>query len=371
MQAVKIVQIVPALEIGGLERVVINLAEKINSKNYNVVICCLEGKGDLRAEAERKGIRVISADKRPGKDFLLPLRLASILKNENARIVHTHNSGPLLYGTLAAKIAQIPVVINTKHGRERRVKNNLICRLNDRIVTISEDAKKELLKVVKLRIDKVEVIYNGIDERSYSKGKNTISEIKKGLKIAHSDLVVGTIGRLSPEKDHFTLLLAFSELSRASDNVKLIVVGDGLLRRDLEAKCSELGIKDKVKFLGFRDDIAEMLSIFDVFVLSSVTEGISLTLLEAMAAGKTVVATNVGGNPEVVEDGVTGFLVPPQNPEKLAETINNLLKNRGLSQKMGEAGRNHIKENFTLERMVKEYETLYERLLNEKNLTYH
>ena len=358
---INVMQVVLSLEYGGLEKVVINLAERLDREKFHTSICCLDKLGELAEEAKEKGIKVVMVKRRPGIDFFLPFRLAHILKKERVNLLHTHNMGPLFYGSLAAWLARVPIVLNTRHGRERKIGSQWIWRLNNEIITISEDAKKELSISNRINSEKIRVIYNGIETKQYIT-KTNIYKVKKVLNI-NSTLVIGTVARLSPEKDQFTLLEAFSKIAQMVDSVKLVIVGDGILRQELERRSKSLGIKDKVLFLGFRQNISEILSIFDVFVLSSLTEGIPLTLLEAMAAGKPVVATNVGGNPEVVVDGETGFLVPPKNPEKMAEAIITLLKNEELAMKMGEAGRKRVEEKFSLERMVREYEEIYRNLL--------
>jgi glycosyltransferase involved in cell wall biosynthesis len=163
------------------------------------------------------------------------------------------------------------------------------------------------------------------------------------------------VARLAPEKDIGTLIRAFQILVPKFSDVELVVVGDGVERKKLEA----LALGANVRFLGSRDDIPELMRSFDVFVLASLTEGISLTLLEAMAASKPIVATNVGGNPEVVVDGVTGFLVPSQDPQAMADKILLLLNDPQLAQRMGIAGRRRVEQNFSLERMTDEYEKVY------------
>ena len=356
---INVIQIVLSLECGGLEKMVIDLASRLNNEKFNNIICCLDNFGNLADQARDKNIEVIMVKRRPGADFLLPLRLAYILKKKKANIVHTHNPTPLFYGTLAAWLARVPVLINTRHGRERRIRKRFIWAMNDGIVAISEDAKRELIKSNKLNSEKIRIIYNGTDIDRYSCKKNG-SIIKKSLNISPSDFIVGTVARLSPEKDQITLLKAFSKIVELGYAVKLVIAGDGVLRVELENFCKDLNIADNVLFLGFREDIPEIVNIFDVFVLSSVTEGISLTLLEAMAEKKPIVATNVGGNPEVVIDGLTGFLVPSKNPDAMSEAVIKLLLDKELAARMGEEGGGRVEKKFSLSRMSTEYGKLYE-----------
>jgi len=366
---INICHVVFSLDFGGLEKVVIDLAEGVDKKKYRVVICCLDKLGDLAKEAESKGIKVIFVSRKAGLDFGLPFRLSRVFKKENVSIVHSHNFAPMLYSTLGAKLAKVSFVLNTIHGREKKVRHNriwsMVWKLNDFIVTISNDARNEFLKYAKVDSGRIKVIHNGIDISKFV-NNNDCNDLKAKLGISASDYVIGTVSRLSLEKDQFTLLDTFERITENLSNVKLLIVGDGKSRGELEDYSRRLRIEGKVLFLGFRNDIAEILSIMDIFVLTSLTEGISVSLLEAMAASKPVVATNVGGNAEVIEDGKTGFLVRPKNPEKIAENIIALLKNRSLSTQMGKKGKERVTENFSLKRMISEYESLYKKCPNKQ-----
>ena len=354
----KIMQVVLSLECGGLEKLVIGLSSELNKKGFKASILCLDKRGELAKEAESKGIKVLSMGKKPGFDFLLPFRLANVLRKEKIDFVHTHNFGPLIYGGLAARMAGIHA-INTRHGREEKKASSCIWNLNRKIIAISEDARRELLRHNKIPSCKVRVIYNGISINSKINVNKAVNK-RQELGLNPSDLVVGNVARLSEEKDHFTLIEAFFKVNKEMENTMLVIAGDGQLKDSLRLKVKSLKLEDKVLFLGFRDDAQELMYIFDVFTLSSTTEGVSLTLLEAMASEKPVVATNVGGNPEVVTDGVTGFLVPPKEPERMAEAIIRILSDRDMAKRMGEAGRKRVEEKFSLERMVKEYQEIYE-----------
>lgn len=360
-----VMQIVQSLECGGLEKMVISLAERLNKKSSCASICCLDKTGELAQEAEYKNIKVIAVRKKPGIDLPLVIKLAGIFRREKINVVHTHNLGPLFYGTLAARLSRVPVVINTRHGREAKVSLKLLWAMNDNIVAISHDARRRLLKFNRINEERIKVIYNGIDIKKFSEINS--AQNKKIFNFDSSALVIGTIARLAPEKDQFTLIDAFSEVSQKLDNTRLIIVGDGTLRKELESYCRKRNLANKILFLGFRQDIPKILSIFDVFVLSSITEGISLTLLEAMAASRPIVATNVGGNPEIIDNGVTGFLVPPKSPDRMAEAIIKILSDKELAGKMKLAGYKRVKEKFSLDRMTEAYNNLYNYWLHKKD----
>lgn len=345
----KIMQVVLSLEYGGLEKLVINLTEELNNRKIPTGILCIDVKGALAKEAEAKGIRVFSLDKGPGLDLGISVRMREIFKKEKIDLIHTHNLGPLIYGGIAAKMCGIPSV-NTRHGSAKKKTISFIWNLNKNIVVVSEDAKRELLSHSKVLPEKVKVIYNGIS----ANGAQT--------RIAGNAGLIGNVARLSEEKDHFTLIEAFSRVVKEIKGAILMIVGDGPLMDSLKSKVRSLNLKEKVLFLGFRDDVQDLMKTFDIFTLSSTTEGISLTLLEAMRAGKPIVATDVGGNREVVSDQESGILVPKKNPEEMARAIIRILKDKRLAGKMGARGHEIVKEKFSLERMTKEYIELYESI---------
>ena len=361
----KIFQVLNSLECGGLEKLTLDLSLKLKAQGHTVTICCLERTGNL-LNNNYAGIEIISLNKGSGLDFTLPFRLAEAMRQKKPDVVHTHNMGPLLYGTIAAKLADVPVVINTRHGRAPQHMNGLIWGMNEAIVAISNDAKSELLKNNTIDPGKVSVIHNGIDLEAF-KSRIFQQEAKKALGL-DSLFVIGTVSRLAREKDQFSLIKAFAMVVSVEPKVKLVFAGDGPLKVELAALANDLGIKDKIAFLGFRDDVNTILRAFDIFVLSSLQEGISLSLLEAMASRLPIVATNVGGNPEVVIDGETGILVPPKDPEKMAEAIIKILQNPELAKNMGQAGRKRVEEKFSLYRMVSEYRSLYEEILARKGI---
>lgn len=366
---IKVMHLVLGLKCGGLEKVVIDLADRLNSKGYQNVICCLDEPGELADEAIEKGIKLIKLERpEKGVNLSLFLKLSRLFRKEEIEVLHTHNCAPAIYGAPAAKLAGVSAIINTRHGREKKIVNRFIWNLNDNIIAVSEDAKKEFLKWNHVKEDRVEVIYNGININKYG-GKEVIKDdIKMKLNIPSSVVVIGTIGRLSPEKDHHTLLKAFSIIVKSLENVNLVIVGDGILRKDLESYSLELGISEKVIFLGFREDIPDILSIFDLFVLPSETEGVSLTLLEAMAGSKPVVATDVGGNPEVVSNGETGLLVPPRDHERMAKAILHVLKDKELSDSMGGKGLERAVKHFSLDKTADSYGDIYKYWLRKKEV---
>jgi glycosyltransferase involved in cell wall biosynthesis len=243
--------------------------------------------------------------------------------------------------------------------------NRIIWGLNDAVVAISNDARDELLKNNIIDHRKVSVIYNGIDLNAF-KSRIPNHEAKNSMGI-DSSCVIGTVSRLSIEKDQSSLIRAFAKVASFDPTARLVFAGDGPLKDELQSLAMDLGVKNNVAFLGFRDDVNEVVQAFDIFVLSSLQEGISLSLLEAMALGKPTVVTNVGGNPEVVVDGLTGLIVQPENPEALANAIMKIMKGGDNADRMGEFGCKRIVAEFDIDKMVDRYLALYQDILDKKN----
>lgn len=211
---------------------------------------------------------------------------------------------------------------------------------------------------------KVTMIPSGVQvQRFIDPDPASTEQLREAWGIQPRTHLIGTVGRFVPPKGHTYLLDAIVRLQSQFPDVKTLVVGDGALLRPMEEKAQALGLSDAVVFTGIRRDVPEILALLDVFVLPSLWEGLPIALLEAMAAGLPVVATRVGGVPEVVEDGVTGLLVPPRDPDALAEAITRLLRDPDLRCKMGQAGRERVESEFSVEKMVRKTETLYEEVL--------
>jgi len=353
-----ILHVINSLQCGGLEKVTIDLSMGLRERGHHVIVCCLEGLGDLYKD-DLGGVEVISLNKKPGLDLRLPFRLAMRARRNKTDVIHTHNPGPLVYGTIAGKLAHVPAIINTRHGRAPKTYIGSLWAMNNAIAAISHDAKGELVKVNHIEPGKVRVVHNGIDLEGFDNSPNDHLNEKKKLGLDDT-FVIGTVSRLAWEKDQASLIAAFEKVQALEPRVRLVFVGDGNLRHELEHQARRSGIEDKVIFLKFRDDVNSIIRSFDVFVLPSLMEGISISLLEAMASRLPVVVTDVGGNPEVVTDNETGILVPPKAPEKLQKAIVRLFNDKALARRLGEAGRKQVEEKFTIDNMVSEYEKVYE-----------
>jgi sugar transferase (PEP-CTERM/EpsH1 system associated) len=359
---VRVVHLVSSLNIGGLEMVVLNLARYHDQARFDVRVLCLQEKGALAPRVEALGVPVESLDCPDLARGRTVLRLTRRLSALRPHVIHTHNPNPHVFGSVAAWGAGVAVLVHTKHGRNypdqfRAVlMNRLATCLSSCIVPVSEDAAQVARDVERVPRGKLLVIRNGIDLARFPAACRP--RAATACRAIH-------VARLHPVKDQATLLRATRRVVDAEPGFRLDVVGDGPAGKDVQALADELGLSGHVRFLGFRDDVADLLAEADFFVLSSVTEGISLTLLEAMATGLPVVATDVGGNREVVAHGRTGLLVPARSPEPLAEAILRLVRNPETTRQMGAAARRRVEQEFDLRRVVARYEQLYLALLRQ------
>lgn len=362
---VPVYQIVLRLGCGGLEKMVVHLSRALDPTQYRVTVCCLEDPGELAAELDGSSVPVVSLRKHgfsPGT----VARLAGRLRRERVRIVHTHNPGAHLYGALAAKLAGVPAVVHTRHGpRVDASHSSLFFRRwlwdwTRTAVGVSQDTAQLLARSAGIGAEKVTMIANGVpvpriraEDRAAVRGE---------FGIPMEAPTAGIVARLSPEKEHRTLLAAFAPLITKLPGAHLLIVGDGPLRGALEAQAQEAGIARQVHFTGFRTDVDRMLAAMDVFVLCSRFEGTSLTLLEAMGAGLPIVATAVGGTPEVVGSPENAFLVPAGDAEALGRALITALSQPEAARAMAARAQARMKAQYGIDCMTRQYEELYQRV---------
>ncbi len=345
---------------GGLERLLVEFGRHHDASRFDLRFVSLAELGPPAEELRRMRFSVESVNL-PGRGKLPALRsLRSLLQRDRVDIVHTHNTYAHFYGTVAASWAGVRHVINSQHGRGcgPRTKDKLLFRLanlkTSRVVGVSEDAAALCRGEDPWAASKTKVIWNGIDTSRF---------VYRGPAKAP---VAISVARLSPEKDFPTLLKATAIVVRQVSDFKLMMIGNGAERAKLEAMAKSLGIEPNVQFLGERSDVPELLAQAGFFVSSSKSEGISLTILEAMAVGLPVVTTRVGGNPEIVLEGQTGYLVPDQNPEALATAMLQMLAQRDQWPAMGELGRKRVEQQFEIRTMIRQYEELYTEVLGSR-----
>ena len=356
---IRVVHVVTTLNVGGLEKVVLDLVRSRTKGVFNAHVICLDSTGVVERGFREQGVQVETI----GIDGSVPrriLRLARRLRDVGPHIVHTHNPQAHLHGAWAARLANVPVVVHTKHGRGC-AEGRLVAALSrvasawtSRVIAVSEDAARVARAVDRVPLRKLMVIHNGIDVERFP-FRETRPTRTGGRAV--------TVGRLDPIKDQGTMLRAVRLVVDNMPGFRLDVVGDGPSRPALEALRSALGLDAHVCFHGYRDQVASYLESADFFVLSSISEGVPLALLEAMASGLPGVATDVGGIREVIVPDETGYLVHAQSPGLLADAMLRILSTPGALDRMGGAARRRVEEHFSLRAVVGQYEELYMQCL--------
>lgn len=354
--------------MGGIETLLLEICGRLNRKIFNPCVCVFSPDEKIAGEFKDIGIPIHLIKKKDALDPKLPFRLYKLIKDLKIDVLHTNNQGSWLYGTIAANIARIPIV-HTEHTNViyHAGNKNLWLKLEKllsfftfKITTVAESVANFMICEQNIKKDKIKVIENGIDADIYDFELDK-NQKKKEISLKESDIAVGIVARLTGNKAHDVLIKAFSFVVEEDSNAKLVIVGDGPLRNELSALTEKLELNDRVMFLGVRRDIPELLKAFDIFVLSSIREGLPVSILEAMASSLPVVATSVDGNAEVVSNGETGLLVPVNDPETLSKALLKLIKDGELSKQMGINGRSRVVKHYTFDKMIKMYEDIYLR----------
>lgn len=359
-------QITHDLNIGGLQRVVVDLARNIDKERFDVSVCALREGGPLERELLDDGIPVIKlSDDRKRVDYLTFWRLYRVFRAMRPSIVHTHNTQPFLEGTLAAVLAGVPSVIHTDHGRRFPDKTRymtaerIMSRFVRRIVAVSEATKHDLVRYEKIPEAKIMVVANGIDERKYGLPGDRNGK-RRELGIApEAGPLIGWCGRLAPEKGLADLISAVALMTKDFPNLLLLIVGEGELETSLRQKVHERNLGRWIRFVGPRSDVPEIMVLLDLFVLPSLREGLPLVLLEAMAASLPIVATDVGGNANAVVDGINGLIVKPGDPDGLVAAMNRLLSDKAMQETCAKNSLKLFHQCFGLRKMLDEYEAIY------------
>ena len=375
-EAPLIAHVIYRLDYGGLENGLVNLVNRMPRAKYRHAILCLAGFSDFRQRIQQGDVEVHSIDKQPGKDPAAYGRLWRQFRRLRPAVVHTRNLGTadLQWVALAAGVRHR---VHGEHGWDaadprgespRALRIRRLCRpATQRYVAVSRDIERWLHERVGVPQGRIRQIYNGVDVERFTPDGPLPEDLPWPAQGAERPLVIGTIGRLDPIKDQAVLLEAFAGLAGAPGalrgRVRLVIVGDGPEGGRLRERAQALGIASLVWFPGMRADAPALLRSFDIFVLPSRNEGISNTILEAMATARPVVAGRVGGNGELVESGVNGSLYDPHDPGALAAAIGRYLDDGALRAAHGAAAREHCLRAFAMDTMVQAYTGLYDDLL--------
>jgi sugar transferase (PEP-CTERM/EpsH1 system associated) len=358
------------MDYGGLENGLVNLINWLPRQNYRHVVIALTTCSDFRHRVIGEDVQFMSLGKRPGKNPAAYFRLWRLLRKLRPAVVHTRNTGTVDCA-IVAFLAGVRVRIHGHHGWDigdldgTNPRQSILRRVSDPFITayvsVSKDITRWFTSVRHVAASRVFEIYNGVDISKFGRPGRSRDHGER------DEFVVGTVGRLEAVKDQKTLIRAFAELLRrqvaGAPKARLVLVGDGSLRNVLQSVATDEGIAEWTVMAGWSDDICGVMQQFDVFVLPSLKEGISNTILEAMACGLPVIATAVGGNPELVIHGETGTLVPVQSPGRVADAIGAYLNAPALARQHGIAGKKRVEEHFSLTKMVEAYDKMYSTFL--------
>jgi len=374
-----VAHIIHRLAVGGMENGLVNVINHMPPDRYRHAIVSLTDTTDFQERIQRQDVPIYSLHKRQGQDFSTYGRLHGILRNLRPDIVHTRNLGTLEYLVPSAFFG-IRYRVHGEHGRDTydpdglNFKYNLLRRairpFVHRYIAVSEDLANWLVNTVGVRPDRVSRICNGVDIERFHPKTGPGREFGPQGFVSRTAFVVGTVGRMEAVKDTLTLVRAFLHLvsieTEAREHLRLVAIGDGSLREEAQRLVSAAGADHLVWFPGESDDIPELMRGLDLFVLPSLREGISNTILEAMASGLPVVATRVGGNPELVQHGQTGTLVSPGDPVAIAEAIRRYLHDPEKLVEQGHASRRTAEAKFSIESMVNGYMAVYDAVLENR-----
>jgi len=375
-EPLKIVHVLHSFDVGGLENGVVNLINHLDHQFYRHIICCITHSGNMAKRLERYDVQIVEFEKKKGHDWFLVFRLARLFWMLKPHIVHTRNWGTI-DAIIAAWLSRVPIRLHGEHGwkkedlHDKSMKKQLAWRvlslLVNQFVAVSMQLAEWLMHDIGINKKKVTIITNGVDLKKFD-GLAEKKAIRQKLGLSADKFVIGSVGRLDPVKDYVSLVRAFWNSMEKCPNAHLILVGNGPCWEEINNLKGILGLQDQISILGERDDVAGLLCAMDVFVLPSLFEGISNTILEAMAVGLPVIATRVGGNSELVDHGKTGLLVSPQNICALEEAINTYFSNPELCTQHGAAGKKKIERELSLAKMVQSYHVLYSGLVGDRFL---
>ena len=380
----KILRIIARLNIGGPALHVIILNSELDHEKYVSQLVCgrlSPAEGNMYDIAENKGLELIFIDSL-GREIVLKedlralLRLIRVINSEKPDIVHTHTAKAGFLGRVAAKLTGVPIILHTFHGHVFhsyfgffKTKfflwlERLLAKFTDVIITVGNEQRKEIIKYKVADPEKIVSIPLGLDLKPFVNSRTDPNQLRRELSLPDSTLLVGIVARLVPIKNHACFLEAAQLVLQRYDNVRFLIIGDGELRGTLEKKVQDLGIDSRVIFMGFQHNLVKIYAGLDIVTLSSFNEGLPVALIEAMAASKPVISSDVGGVRDLILDGYNGLLVPSNDPASLAEAILYLLSNPERREMMGKAGREKAYPQFDKNRLVKDIDELYQKLLS-------
>jgi sugar transferase (PEP-CTERM/EpsH1 system associated) len=371
-----IAHVIFRLDVGGLENGLVNLINRIPPQRFRHAIVSLTDYSAFRQRIQRPDVPVFALNKPPGNSPVIHFKLWRLLKQLRPDIVHTRNLAAL-EAALPAALAGVPVRIHGEHGRDvddldgnntkRQIVRRIFKPFVHRYITVSRDLGTYLQQKVGVPAARIAQIYNGVDSERFHPAGERREEVPCAGFAGPENFVIGTVGRMQDVKDQLTLARAFVRLMQgypgAEQRLRLVMIGGGPLQEKVRVLLANAGFEQCAWLPGERNDVARIMRSFDLFVLPSLAEGISNTILEAMASGLPVLATAVGGNPELIEPGVTGTLVPRNDAESMARAMRAYVESAELCKRHGSEARREVERRFGMEAMVNAYMAVYDQLL--------
>jgi glycosyltransferase involved in cell wall biosynthesis len=368
--------VVNTLNPGGTERLVVEMGLAF-SDEYDLHVFCLDEPGAWASRLRERGIPVTGLWRQKGIDLSVPIRLAAHMRRINASIIHAHQCSAWFYSALSRLYLRQPKLILEEHGRfwpepdgalRKRVNQLLINPLTERFVAVSNDIASRLQRYEGIPSRRIQVIYNGVAPPQFPEPDAT-TRMRASFGIRPTEFVIGTVGRLDPIKNLPMLVNALSAVCTTHPQVKGLIVGDGPQREDIRRLIADAGMSERICMTGHRDDARALLGCMNLFVLASFSEGTSVALLEAMAAGLPAAVTAVGGNPEIVVDGVSGWVVPSGDTAALQGVFERAVSDPATGVRLGTAGRLRFEAQFTLSAMLDAYRAVYRDMLSSSGVS--
>ena len=388
MRKIKVLRIIARLNIGGPAIHTILLTQGLNPERYSTVLvkgCEDISEGNMLGLAKEKNVSPIFIESlqreiKFSRDWNAFWKLYSLIKKEKPDIVHTHTAKAGALGRLAAKIAGVPIIIHTFHGNtfqgyfsSARAKKFLMIEkflssFTDKIITVSKRGMEDILTYKIAKKEKITHIPLGLELTKFFSADKFKGELRKEFGFTDQDLLIGIVARLVPIKGHTVFLQAAERVLQKNSDAKFLVVGDGELRKELEALTKKLGIEKNVFWTGFRSDLERIYADLDLVVLSSLNEGLPVAIIEAMSASRPVVSTDVGGVRELVQDNKNGIVVRSEDPQALADAIIDITSDRTKLKEMGIRAKDLAYPRYDIKRLIGDIENLYEELIKKKKI---
>jgi len=365
---IHVLHVVDSLRVGGLENGVVNLINALDEDMFQNSICCLRTTGGLEKRLRDPGVKVFELHQKL-KDNLF-LRMRKILVDEKVDILHSNGYGTFLDSVVGAHLAGTPFLVHCIHGIywrdmgkmkfRRRLLQRLLSLRTHKLYAVADYLREYYIRIVGVSARRISTIYNGVDLETYApRDQEARRKEKAKLGFSPGEVLIGSVGTLYWVKNPETFLEAAALVLNKRNDVSFLWVGDGPLKEKLQARAKELGLEKKALYLGSRDDVPNVLAALDVFVLPSISEGLSYSILEAMASSLPVVATDVGGNSELIRDGESGYLIPPRSPKILADVLLKLVSQEELRVSLGRRARHRVEEKYSFRKMVQSYQQMY------------